>query len=124
MTIAENYPMGKASRMGPGFFPLILGGVLAGLGFVVAARALWIKGEAIKPAAFRPIVLVLSAVTAFALMVDRLGLILGTLALVTISRLGGSEFCIREVVIIFIALAALGVMLFVYGLGLPFKVWP
>lgn len=122
--IAVTYPMGKSSRMGPGYFPSILGGILAILGFVVAVQALWIKGEEIKPYALRPLVLVLGAVVAFALLADPFGLLLATLTLVVISRLGGGEFRIREVAVIFLVLAALGVVLFVYGLGLPFKVWP
>ncbi|MBI5967269.1 MAG: tripartite tricarboxylate transporter TctB family protein, partial [Deltaproteobacteria bacterium] len=41
LLMARSYPMGNAMRMGPGYFPSILGGSLALLGLVVAARSLW-----------------------------------------------------------------------------------
>lgn len=116
--------MGTAARMGPGFFPFLLGIVVALLGFVIVARSLMGKVEEVQPLAMRPLVLVLGAVVAFAILVQPLGLLLGVLVLVVISSLGGAECRLRDVVILYFVLAAMAVGLFVYGLGLPFKVWP
>jgi len=122
--VARNYPMGSAVSMGPGYFPTLLGGVLTLLGFIIAARALWVSGEEVKSLALRPLVFVLGANLAFAIMVRSLGLVLATLALVFVSSLGGWEFRLREVTVLALALMALSVGLFVHGLGLPFNVWP
>lgn len=122
--IARYYPMGTAVRMGPGYFPTILGGALALLGLIVSARSLWLSGEAIKLLALRPLVFVLGATLAFAYLIEPLGLVLATLALVIISSLGGWGFRLREVALLSLVLAVLAVGLFVYGLGLPFNMWP
>jgi len=116
--------MGTAVRMGPGFFPTLLGGLLALLGLMVAAKDLWVNGEPVRGWAFRPLVLVFGAVLAFAFLVQSLGLVLATLALVVIRSLGGWEFRLREVAVLCLLSAALAVGVFAYGLGLPFKVWP
>jgi len=122
--IALNYPMGTASRMGAGYFPSILGGILAIMGIGIAIRGLWFKAEPVKPFAFRPLFLVLGAVLAFALLLESLGLVVATFALIVISCLGGWEFRLREVVFLFLFLTALAIGIFAYGLGMPFKVWP
>jgi len=124
VAIGRNYPMGTASRMGPGYFPFILGSILALLGFIVSARALWVGSDRIKPWVFRPLILVLLAVLAFAILLQRLGLVLATIALVVISCLSGWEFRLLEVAILSLVLAALAVGIFAYGLGMPLNIWP
>lgn len=122
--VARNYPTGTALSMGPGYFPTLLGGVLTLLGLIIAARAFWVSGEEVRSLALRPLVFVLGANLAFAVMIRSLGLVLATLALVFVSSLGGWEFRLREVTVLALALMALAVGLFVHGLGLPFDVWP
>lgn len=124
LVINRSYPMGTPARMGPGFFPLLLGMIVALLGFLIAARSLTGKVEGVHPLVMRPLVLVLGAVIAFGILIQPLGLVVGILVLVVISSLGGPEFRLRPVVILYFVLAAMGVGIFVYGLGLPFKIWP
>ena len=121
---ARHYPLGTAASMGPGYFPLFLGGILILFGLVISGRSLRSSGGTLKSFALRPMLLVTLAVLAFALLLEPAGVALATLALITISSLGGWEVRLREVVLIYLGLAALAVGLFVYGLGLPFKVWP
>jgi hypothetical protein len=124
MLEARNYSMGTAARMGPGYLPYILGGVLILLGLMISARSLWLSGEAIEPIVLRPLLLVTISVVAFTFMVGPLGLVLATLALVVISSLGCFEFRLREVFILYVILVALAVGLFVYILSVSFRVWP
>jgi hypothetical protein len=128
LLVARNYPMGRAGQMGPGYFPTLLGGCLAFIGFAISAGAFGSGDETVKPLAlgslFRPLALVSVGVLAFAVMVRPLGLLLATLALVVVSSLGGSEFRTREVIGLFIVLAAISVTVFIYGFGLPLRVWP
>ena len=122
---AKGYPMGTAGRMGPGYFPTVLGGLLILLGLIISIRSLTgIKGESIKEWGIRPLALVLGAVIAFALIVERLGLLLAMLALISVSSLGTTESRLREVAVLFLVLAAMAVGIFAYGLKLPFRVWP
>lgn len=110
--------------MGPRYFPTIIGGLLVLLGLVIVVNGLLKTGEKIKAWAARPLVMVLAAVGAFAFMVRPLGLVLATLALVFISCLGGSESRLRDIVALSLLLATLAVVIFIYGVGLPLKVWP
>jgi hypothetical protein len=121
---ARAYPMGTAFRMGPGYFRSILGGVLACLGVIVAARALWTAGGTVASPQPRPLLLVLASVVAFAVLVHSAGLVVATLALVLVSALGGWEVRLGEVAVLSAVLVALAIVVFVYGLGLPLPLWP
>lgn len=122
--LARNYPMGTALRMGPSYFPTILGSLLVILGVIIALRSLVVAGEKISPIGYRPLLLILTAVIVYGLLLDHLGLVIATVALVFISALGGHEFHFKEVLILTALLVALSVGAFVYGLGLPFPLWP
>jgi hypothetical protein len=124
MLVARNYPVGTADRMGPGYFPVIVGGMLTLLGLVIAVVALWRSSEAIKLEGLRALLLVHGGVLAFAAVINPLGLVLALLVLIVISCLGSQEFRIPEVITLYLVLTAMALGLFVYGLGLSFKVWP
>jgi hypothetical protein len=122
--LARRLPMGTAMRMGPGYFPTMLGAMLVLLGVIICARGLWLREEGMKPWLLRPLLLVLGAVLAFAFLIDSFGLLTAGLALITISSLGSGECRPWEVAVLSLVLVVLALGLFVYGLGLPFKVWP
>jgi hypothetical protein len=121
---ASGYPFGSTRQMGPGYFPLLLGGILILLGAAIGGRALW-AGE-VKPlpaVPFRPLVLVTLSILIFAVMLERFGLVPAILATVAVSCLGGHEFRIREALLLAVFLAAACVLLFHVALGLPFALW-
>ena len=122
--VARNYPMGTSFRMGPGYFPTVLGGGLALLGLFTAVHALWSGSETIEPGAPRPLLLTFSSILAFGIFLEPFGLVLAALTLVGIACLAGQEFRLREVAVLGLALTALAVGIFVYGLGMTIKVWP
>jgi len=94
------------------------------MGFAISLRSLWQSGERIAPWQPRPLLLVTAAVVAFAFLLGPLGLVGAILALVLLAALAGREFRPREVALLYLALTILAVGLFVYGLGLPFRLWP
>jgi hypothetical protein len=124
MLVGRSYTMGTGDRMGPGYFPVIVGGMLTLMGLVIAVGDLWRGSEAIKLEGLRALLLVHGAVLAFAVVINPFGLIMGLLVLIVVSCLGSNEFRIREVIVLYLVLTAMALGLFVYGLGLPFKVWP
>jgi Tripartite tricarboxylate transporter TctB family len=124
LVLARDYTMGSAVRMGPAYFPSVLGAVLALLGLIILLRALFLQGARIGQLALRPLSLILGGVLAFAFLLEPLGLIVATIALIVISALGGWEFRVRDVVMSCLVLLVLALGLFVYGLGMPLKVWP
>lgn len=124
---ATAYSFGVSARPGPGYFPLILGVMLALLGAIVLFKALTIEsqgGDPIGAIAWKPLLLILGAVVLFGLLLPRLGLFITVPVLVLIASLGGDEFHLKTVVIM-AALLAVGCWLaFVQGLGLTIPLWP
>jgi len=123
--LSPSYPMGTGARMGPGYFPTVLGGILTLLGILISIRGLLRESsDPFGGLALRPLLSVLGSVLGFAFFVDRLGLVIAIIMLTAVSCLGGSEFRFREVVVFSLVLTVMVVVVFVYGLKLPFKVWP
>ena len=121
---AYEYPMGTASRMGAGYFPFVLGNVMGVLGLVIIAQSLITSGTRIGKFAWRPLFWVLLAFVIFGLTAKWLGLVFAILLLVVISSYGGHEHKWKEAVISSVILAASSIAVFVYGLKLPFPIWP
>lgn len=121
------YPMGTASRMGPGYFPFALGLLLGVLGLIIMAQSFGgrgAQGERVSKFAWRPMLWVLLAFAGFGLIVKWLGIALSIIALVLVSAYGGHEFRWKETLIASVVLAIGSVAVFVYGLKLPFPIWP
>lgn len=121
---AVNYQMGTAVRMGPAYFPAVLGGLLAVLGLVVLLTSLAVDGPRVDRFHFRPLLFVLAANVAYGYLMKPLGLVLATGVLVFISALGGHEFKWKEVSLLYVFLIIFSVLVFVKGLTLPFPLWP
>jgi hypothetical protein len=122
--LAQDYPMGNARHMGPAYFPSIIGGALVIFGFVISARSLWSLGEPFRLPTLRPLIMIIGAVVGFGVLLQPLGFILALFSLILISCLGGSQFRLREVAILYILLVLIAVTFFVYSLGLKFSLWP
>ena len=132
---ATNYTIGDGARMGPGYFPLMLGIVLAILGAIIVLQALVIEtegGDRIGAIAWKPLCYIIGANLLFGLMlggipklgIPPMGLIVGIYALTIVAALAGDEFKLKEVVVLATVLAVLSFVAFVWLLNLQFPVWP
>jgi hypothetical protein len=121
---ARDYPVGNATRMGPGYFPIVLGALLLVLGIVVGIRGVLTSGSPIEVISPRAVVLVLGAVGAFAATLESAGIIVATILLVGIGAAASAESKPREVLVLTVVMLGLAVGLFYYGLGLPFRLLP
>jgi hypothetical protein len=119
-----NYQMGTAVRMGPAYFPAVLGGLLTFLGLVVLAMSVVVQGPRVDRFHVRPLLLILAANIAYGYTMKPLGLVLATGVLVFISAFGGHEFKWKEVTLLYVFLIIFSVLVFVKGLTLPFPLWP
>lgn len=124
LLLARGYKMGTASRMGPGYFPATLGGALAILGLVIAVRPFWVSGEMLKRWGIRPLLLVIGSIVGFGLLLRPMGLVLATVMMVITSCLGSDESRVGEVAVLSLVLVGIAVVLFAWGLGIPFTIWP
>jgi Tripartite tricarboxylate transporter TctB family len=119
-----NYQMGSAVRMGPAYFPAVLGGLLAVLGFVIFGGSFVLQGPRVPRLHFRPLLMVLASCIAYGYLMKPLGMVLATAVMVVIAALGGHEFRWKEVLMLAVALVVFSVLVFVKGLSLPFPLWP
>jgi hypothetical protein len=124
MILALGYPLGTAARMGPGYFPRVLGGILMVLGAILSLRSLREKGGAISPFAWKAVGLVLGGVCIFAAIVLHVGLVAATVVLIFITGYASKEFNVKESVISSIVLSVIAVGLFIVGLKLQFPIFP
>lgn len=120
VVIARSYSFGSGPRMGPGYFPTVLGGLLMLLGLVALTRSLLRDGDAVGGIAWRPLVLVTLGTVVFGVLLRPAGLALALAALLGIlffasrqSRMDLTTFAT------FAGLVLFCVAVFIYGLGVP-----
>jgi hypothetical protein len=124
VVLASGYRIGTPARMGPGFFPIVLGGILVALGLSLSIPALIRNGEPLPRLGLRPLLTVLVAIVVFALLLQPLGFVLSAVVLVLISGFADPELRRVESVGLALLLTAFSVAIFVVLLGLPFNLWP
>jgi hypothetical protein len=120
--IGREYTMGTAGRMGPAYFPTILGWLLALLGMISIVRSLFRPGEPISRFAIKDIVMIMSAVILFGLLIRGAGLFVAVITLVMLSGFASTKFKVLPFLAVAIGLAIFAVLVFVTGLGLPMPI--
>jgi hypothetical protein len=118
-----DYPQGVPSRIGPGYVPRLLGMLLAGIGIFLMVRAWWTRESIDASVAWRPVLLILAGVVAFALVFDASGLAPAILVSVAIANFAAPENKWTTAVVLGAILAFFAWALFVKGLALPLPVW-
>jgi putative tricarboxylic transport membrane protein len=121
---ARGYSLGSAGRMGPGYFPILLGGVLGLLGIILVARSLVIAGEAVGRLHLIPLLVIALGVCLFGLAIEWLGLVVTLIAVVAVTAFASRDSRPLEVSALALVLAAFSVGVFVCALRLPLPIWP
>jgi len=121
--IGREYSMGTAGRMGPAYFPTVLGGLLALIGLATALRSLAVPGQKIEKFAVKEVFLILLATVLFGILVRGAGLAPSIVILVMISGLASTRFKPIPFLAVAIGLAMFSVLIFVKALGLPMPVF-
>jgi len=121
---ARGYSLGSAGKMGPGYFPLLLGGLLGVLGVILIGRSLVLDGEPVPRFHLVPLALIAVAVALFGLMIEPAGLVVSLAVLTVLSAWAGPQFRLTETVALAAALIVFSIGVFVYALGLSINVWP
>ena len=113
------YDIGSPTRMGPGYVPLVLGGLLAGLGLLVIAKGFVAgEGDAIGDVDWRAVVLVTAGLLFFGLTVRGLGVVGALFGASLLAALARSQTSLREALVIAAGLTALSVVIFIFALQL------
>jgi hypothetical protein len=118
--IARGYPFGSTMRMGPGYFPSLLGGILALFGIYVIVIGLR-KGEKITvQCSTRALALLPLSLVAFGVLMTYAGFIAAMAVLIFGSASAGRDFKFVEILLLTVVLTSLSVVIFIWGLGLPY----
>ena len=132
---ATSYNIGTGARMGPGYFPLMLGILLAFLGALIMFQGVVSKsqtGDKLGSVAWKPLCFIIGANVLFGILLGGLpsiglpamGLIAAIYGLTIVSSLASDKFKIVEVLILATVLACISYGAFVKLLNLQFPVWP
>jgi hypothetical protein len=121
--LGQDYEVGKAIRMGPGYFPLVLGGLLCIVGAACVLRSLVLQGSHIGKLAFKPLLLVVVSTLVFGVLLRNAGLVAALAVSILLSALASSQFSARSTAVTIVLLTAFCYLVFIKGLGLPIPVF-
>jgi hypothetical protein len=120
---ARGYPMGSAMRMGPGYFPVVLGWLLIALGALVGLRAARRRDWQPLAWGWAPLAWISFSILLFGFLMPRLGLVPALAAMFPVAAAAGREFRLREVLVLTLVMTAFAGGVFVYGLKLPYPLF-
>ncbi|KPF61481.1 hypothetical protein D621_01000 [beta proteobacterium AAP51] len=124
---ATEYSFGSSARPGPAYFPFGLGILMAVLGALVLFKALTFEvegGDKIGPWAWKPLLIIVSAVVGFGLLLPHLGMVLTLPLLIFVAAQAGDEFRWKEALVNAVLITAISWGVFIKGLSLTIPVWP
>ena len=120
MFIARDYPFGSALRMGPGYFPTVLGGMMIAFGIAVLLMGISNNEKIQGRVSWRALIVLPVATGVFGWVMEEVGFIPAMLLLIPMSAAAGNQFKWGEVIALTVGLTIICTGVFIYGLGLPY----
>ena len=121
--LSKDYPLGRAMRMGPGYFPTYLGWLMIIVGSIVGGRSFLrdpTEEEVTTKWAIVPLALMPASVAVFAVLIDTVGLVIAVLSMLVLANASIKNFRPIEFTINFVVLLCIAIFVFQKGLGVPF----
>lgn len=118
--VAREYPFGKALRMGPGYFPTLMGWILILFGIYIMGKGLRRSEKIQDNWSIRAMILLPIMIILFGVLMERAGFIPALALLAFGSAAASKEFHWGEVLLLTVVLTGLSLAVFIWGLGLPF----
>lgn len=118
---AYGLDLGTAFRMGPGYFPLVLAGILVILGVVVIVQGTQLEHEPMGPIAWRGLLFILPAPIFFGLTVRGLGFVPSLFFTGLLAAFASTKMRPGMALLLVGGLTLFSVIVFSYALGLPFR---
>jgi len=117
--VGSELPMGTALKMGPAYFPAVLGWLLAFIGLLSLIRSFLRKGGPIPPFAWKPLLLITGATVVFGLVVRGAGLLVALPLFVVITAMASAKFRVVPTLVLAAGATIFCALVFVKGLGVP-----
>ncbi|GAU85342.1 tricarboxylate transport protein TctB [Bosea sp. BIWAKO-01] len=121
--ISLDYRFGSTQRMGPGYFPKILSGLLIAFGVAILVKGLRQGGNLAGPWSWAPLFLLTLAMVLFGFTIERLGFVPALALMFLVSAYAGNEFRLREVFVLTAVMSTFAVIVFIWGLKLPYPLF-
>jgi hypothetical protein len=118
--IARDYPMGSALRMGPGYFPNVLSGVLILFGIGMLTQGILTPQRVEGSWSLRALCILPLSTVVFGVLMEHAGFLPALIILIPMAAYAGTSFRLREVLMLAGGLTAASWALFIWGLGLPY----
>ena len=120
---AQRYSMGTLNRMGPAYFPVALGSVLAFLGLLIAVPA-WFRAGVGPEVSWKTLIIVIGSVVLFGATLQTMGLIFACMTTLLVGSLADNDITWRERAILMVTVPPIIYFIFIFGLGMTVPVWP
>lgn len=117
--VARGYPFGVVGRMGPGYFPIVLGALLSLVGIISLLRSFRVIGAPIEPFSITRLLLITGSVILFGVLARGAGLIPALALLIILSAKASIKFRWGAALALAVGLTAFSALLFVKALGVP-----
>jgi len=114
----KNYDIGTVEEMGPGMFPAAVGWVMTAIGVLIAAPAFFRLGEMPRPE-WRPAIMVIAGVLAFAATVDVLGMVTALMLLTVIAVTADDKLGWKGALALAVGITVLATLIFRVALEIP-----
>ena len=118
--------VGDAAKMGPAYFPTILGWLILAIGVVLAVRSLRFDGPPVERVQWRPLVLIVASVVLFGFLLEAVGLVISTIVVTLVAALARPKPNWKESLALGVGLSVFAAVVFVWALSqpLPLGWWP
>lgn len=124
LVFGQDLAFGSAEKMGPGYFPMILSGLILLLGAGLLIHSLIIEGPGIDPVQWRPMFFIVASILAFGYLLSLLGMVITAVIMTALAAYAQRGVNLRENLLLGAGLAIFAVLVFSYGLSQPLPIWP
>jgi hypothetical protein len=123
IVFGNHLPMGTSARMGPGYFPMLLSGLIILVGLITGARGLTVAGPPIDRIHLRPLVFILGAIVASGYLLSWVGLLLTSLTVTLLAAYARRDAKLLETLLLGAGVGLFAILVFVYALNQPLPAW-
>ncbi|MEW6333372.1 MAG: tripartite tricarboxylate transporter TctB family protein [Thermodesulfobacteriota bacterium] len=121
--VARHYPFGSTLRMGPGYFPVVLSGILIAFGLYIMFRGLRKNEKFQGNWSIRALIVLPLSIVIFGIVMELGGFVPALIALIFVSAASGRDFKFIEILLLALILTVSSVAIFIWGLGLPYPLF-
>ena len=122
LVFGQDLAFGTSAKMGPGYFPTILSGMIIAIGALLLVNSLVVDGPSIERVQFRPLFFIVVAIVSFGYLIQLLGLAITAIIMTVVAAYARREVKLRENLWLGAGLALFAVLVFIYGLSQPLQI--